>query len=80
MESAVSNDLQQRKAYLLSCGWHIGPRDPRINTDYPGKFMVAEPHDESELPTRNGESGLWAIVGDDLESLINEAYECELHP
>lgn len=60
---------------LRSWGFICGERDPRINTDYPGTQMVVEAHDESELPTRNGANGPWAIVGDSLPELVAEAYE-----
>ena len=53
----------------------VGERDPRLNTDYAGRYMVVEAHDESELPTRDGSNGPWCIVGDSLDALIKEAYE-----
>lgn len=64
----------EKIAFLQSYGWTVGARDPRINTDHAGAFMCVEPHEDSELPTRDGANGPWAIVGDDLEALIDEAH------
>lgn len=70
--------MQTRESWLRARGFTVGARDPRINTNYPGAFMVVEAHDESELPTEDGSNGPWAIVGDDLQALIDEAYEVAL--
>lgn len=59
---------------LRSWGFIVGPRDPRLNTDYQGAFMVAEAYDENQLPTRDGRNGPWCIVGDNYPSLVLEAY------
>lgn len=64
---------QMRKA-LQRAGFVIGIRDNRLNTDFPGKYMVAEAYDESDLPTKDGSNGPWCIVGDNLEELIVDAY------
>lgn len=66
--------IEDKRAKLEAAGFTVGARDARINTDFPGRFMVAGAYDESELPTRNGASGPWAIVGNDLSALINEAF------
>jgi hypothetical protein len=58
---------------LESGGFIIGARDPRLNSNFPGRYMVAEPHDESELPTKDGSNGPWCVVGDDLDELITQA-------
>lgn len=65
---------EQKRTYLETRGWTVGARDPRLNSDYPGAFMAVEPHEESELPTRDGRNGPWCVVGDDLPALIAEAY------
>lgn len=58
------------------CGFTVGARDPRVNTDYPGKFMVIEDYADAELPCANGgESGSWAVVGDDLDEMIDQAFD-----
>jgi hypothetical protein len=65
----------QKRVYLDILGFKIGKRDPRgINTNFPGKFMVAEDYDPSQLPTRDGSNGPWCIVGDNLDALIDEAF------
>jgi hypothetical protein len=65
---------EEKKAFLERRGWTVGARDPRLNTDYPGEFMAVEPHEESELPTRDGANGPWCVVGNDLPVLVDEAY------
>jgi len=60
---------------LEDYGFVIGERDPRLSTDYSGKYMVAESYDEDELPTRDGSNGPWCVVGDNLDELIKDAYE-----
>lgn len=62
------------RGYLTALGFTIGKRDPRVNTAYSGQFMVIEIHEESELPTKDGSNGPWAVVGDDLGVLIKTAY------
>jgi hypothetical protein len=61
------------REYLESFGYVIGYRDPRLNMDFPGKYMVAEPYEASQLPTRDACNGPWCIVGDDLDALISHA-------
>ena len=66
-------------AVLESYGFTVGERDPRLNTDYEGAFMVVEAsyHDigDYELPTANGANGPWCVVGDDLDELVETAYD-----
>lgn len=62
-----------RLKLLAEYGWIVGKRDPRLNTDYAGEFMVCEPFEECEVPTRDGSNGPWCVVGDDLEKLIVDA-------
>ncbi len=70
---ATTSEMRQQ---LEACGFVVGERDPRLNTNYTGEYMVAEAYDESdELPTQDGRNGPWCIVGDDLDALIAEAYE-----
>lgn len=64
-------------------GFTIGKRDPRLNTRYPGAFMVveiADMNDEAEvssynLPTEDGRDGPWCVVGDDQSDLIRRAFD-----
>ena len=37
--------------------------------------MVAEACEENELPTKDGRNGPWAVIGNNLCALVNEAYE-----
>jgi len=67
--------LQTMRATLERHGFIVGEREPRINTLHPGAFMVAEAFEDSELPTLDGRNGPWAIVGDNLESLIRQAFD-----
>lgn len=68
-------DIESIKvACLRAYGWTVGPRDPRLNRKFSGKFMVVEPFEEDELPTDDGSNGPWCIVGDDLPELINTGY------
>lgn len=66
---------EQKRIALERAGFIVGQRDVRLNTDFAGRYMVAESYDEGELPTRDGSNGPWCIVGDDLDALIAEAYE-----
>jgi hypothetical protein len=63
-----------KAAELRSWGFTVGERDPRLNSNYPGRYMVVESHEESELPTKDGSNGPWCIVGDNLDALIAEAH------
>jgi hypothetical protein len=64
-----------KQAHLESYGFEVGARNPQLNTNYPGQFMVTEGYDQSELPTADGSNGPWCITGDDLDELITEAYD-----
>lgn len=67
-------DWQIMRIVLEAKGFTIGKRDPRVNMNYPGAFMVIEPHENSQLPTNDGSNGPWAIVGDNLPDLVKEAW------
>ena len=56
-------------------GFTVGERDCRLNTNYAGKYMVVEGHEEDELPTKDGSNGPWCIVGDDLDALVGQAFD-----
>lgn len=83
----LSTDTDKDIEYLISCvttqvltqhlqamGFVVGDRDPRLNTLYPGAFMVAEEYEDSETPTQDGRNGPWCIVGDSLHALCVEAF------
>lgn len=61
--------------FLESYGWTVGERNPQLHTDFLGAFMCVEPYEEEELPTKDGANGPWCVVGDNLEELIDAAYE-----
>lgn len=65
----------QKKSILEAHGFICGPRDPRLNTDHAGTFMAVEGHDDGELPTKDGSNGPWCVVGDDLDALVEEAFD-----
>ena len=64
-----------KRAALEGMGFIVGEREPRLNTDWPGAFMVTGSYEESQLPTADGTNGPWCIVGDDLDALIAEAFD-----
>lgn len=49
---------------LRRYGFRIGDRDPSVNPDFEGKFMVTD-----------GEKGGFSIVGDDLDDMAREAVD-----
>lgn len=67
--------IKEKKQWLVLHGFIATARDERFNRSCPGKFMVC---DEELLrlahPTDNGGDG-YCIVGDDLDSLIVEAFK-----
>jgi hypothetical protein len=64
----------EKMVWLLSRGFIIGKRDPRLNQAHKGKYMVAEDY-KLGTHTEVGHDGVWCIVGDDLDKLIIEAYD-----
>lgn len=67
-------DLAAKRAALEKHGYTIGDRDPRLNTNYKGDFMVVEPFTEDMLPTKDGSNGPFCVVGDELELLVEAGY------
>lgn len=65
----------EKTAFLQSYGFEVGDRNSQLNRNYSGKFMVSEPYETSELPTEDGANGPWCIVGNDLDTLIDEGYD-----
>lgn len=71
----LSAETLAKAAELASHGFAIGMREPKLNTDHKGVFMIVEHLEEWDgVPTANGANGPWCIVGDDLEALITEAH------
>ena len=55
-------------------GFRVGARDPKMNTDFAGAFMVAEHYEDGYTqPDGMGGDGVWCIVGDDLNELVTTA-------
>jgi len=74
--AATSDDVREiKRLCLLAYGYEVGNRNPRVNTDFVGAYMVVESYDESELPTQDGRDGPWCIVGDDLDNLIDRGFD-----
>jgi len=64
------------RQWLVEHGYFVGDRDPRLNTKYPGRFMVTEDDFATyPLPTKDGSNGPWCIVGDDLDALVKQAFD-----
>ena len=61
-------------AVIEGYGFVVGDRDPRYSTALEGKYMIAQPLEEHELPTEDARAGGWCVVGDDMDDLIAEAY------
>lgn len=55
-----------KEATLIRFGYKVGVRDPAVNPEFDGAFMVTDPAD--------GEDG-YAIVGNDRQALVREAYD-----
>lgn len=60
--------------WLKAYGFVIGDRDPKINTNFSGNYMVSEQYGPDEVPTKDGRNGPWCVVGNDLKILIDAAY------
>lgn len=75
MATIETRSLEAMRDDLVLRGFTVGPRDTRLNTRYPGAFMVVEEYEDMGLPTEDGSNGPWCIVGDDIEAMIKEAWE-----
>lgn len=58
-------DVQMMHEVLVSGNYFVGKRDPSVNPEFPGAYMVNDILD----------AGGYAIVGDDLSELILEAHD-----
>lgn len=54
------------EARLLTAGYKVGPRDPKVKPGFPGAFMVSDAEDDGE--------DSYAIVGDNCAELVLEAH------
>jgi hypothetical protein len=66
--------VEQKQVWLKAHGFVVGPREARLNTKFPGAYMVAETFEEDDLPTLTASNGPFCIVGDDLSALIEEGF------
>jgi len=64
----------EKLAWLLEAGLIVASRDRSMNTDFPGNYMVSEWYEPGHQQ-RDGNGGVWCIVGDDLGALICEGYD-----
>jgi hypothetical protein len=68
--------LIDKIASILDADMLIAPRDPALNTDHDGAFMVVEAgYTDHELPTKDGRNGPWCVVGNDIEELIEAGFQ-----
>ena len=68
-------NLEQKIHTLQQIGLICGDRDPNRNTLFKGRFMVAEPLLDDAASTADAGRGGYAIVGDNLAELVDEAFE-----
>lgn len=62
------------EALLRAHGFIVGRRDPNMNRAFEGQYMVAEPYPQGTAQDdAQGGDGVWCIVGDNLDQLIEEA-------
>ena len=58
--------MSPKEEVLLSYGYAVNVRDPRVKPDFAGQFMLTDIEDTSD--------GSYAVVGDDREELVQDAY------
>jgi hypothetical protein len=77
----MKHTIEQKRTYLETLGYFCGARDTRLNTKFPGKFVVTDNDwKEYHLPTQDGSNGPWCIVGDSLDDLICQAFNIWYDP
>jgi hypothetical protein len=68
--------VEAKAQWLREHGYVIVERDPRLNTNYAGRYMVTEADfEQDELPTEDASNGPFCVVGDNLVALVEEAFE-----
>lgn len=73
----MRRDTQAKQRELKAAGYFCGARDPLLNTAHKGRFMVTLADlSDYELPTESACNGPECIVGDNLERLICDAWNC----
>lgn len=73
----VPLSMEGRIEVLESFGFVVGKRDPKMNSDHEGAFMVAEEVPEGYAGQRDGSDNeeIWCVVGDDMELLVSDAID-----
>ena len=66
-------EIAERKAWLKMYGFKYGERDPLMNTAFNGRFMVAKHYLDGHTQ-ESSRGGVWCVVGDNLDALIDAAY------
>lgn len=71
---------ERKRRELTARGFIVGPRDPRLNRLWSGRWMVVD-NDLADVldalgatGTDDASRGPWCIVGDNLLELIEEAH------
>lgn len=67
-------DTADARKALEGYGFIVGVRDPLMNTDFSGAFMVAESYEPGHTQ-QDGSGGVWCVVGDDLDELVAIAFD-----
>jgi hypothetical protein len=81
MSTIMPETIAEKRTYLETLGYVIGDRDPRLNTNFIGAYMIVDDdYKDYKLPTRDGSNGPWCIVGDDLDELIEHAFTVWFDP
>ncbi|MTH61151.1 hypothetical protein [Paracoccus litorisediminis] len=63
------------KTWLSYHGLILAERDPYVNVKFEGSHQITQPYDPLEDNMEDASrSGVWAIVGDDVDELLREAY------
>lgn len=74
--AALPAERLAEAAELIGNGYTIAAREPKLNTDHMGVFMIAEALEEWDgTPTENGANGPWCLIGDDLAAMVKEAHD-----
>lgn len=72
---------QEQEKWLTEHGFFVGERNPRANTDIPGRFMVIDNATLEQInstsysfPDASHLNGGYCAVDDDLAEIVWEAY------
>lgn len=62
--------FEHKLRFLFSYDFSVGLRHPRVNPAFSGAYMVVE-----GLEEYLNDAETWALVGDDLPAMVNEAWD-----